>query len=473
MPQPKKKKFHRKWYEVILTKSPNIGTRADCITRSAALSVNTHPNKAGLVEAVTCDLYDFGKHRRHECVCFPVYADHTVHEFVVHDDVETLHTTTSVFYPPKEVVQRVLLTAAEEGQPFGRAANVLRREPRSLSGFPYCATSTSAVAAKAGLVARTATTKITSKRHGKQTTVTSTFPALPTQEPDCNDKSYYISRTTSACEVDSCMWNFLMNFTSTTSEWITFSDESGMAIRAGWNTSLFLVTTTHWGVYPADSNPGTISVTKATDPWSSVAASAYSRYLTSIGLPPPENHTRKNIFGKEIKEAGPPCQNETDCWQYCEKNQAKMKSQLFQLLGIAALISALALFGMIWVTFCKGSTRASRRRTFPWRRQVNKTASMTTEPVLVETEQGPVIEVMEIPQQPLRSATAGTLSRAAEEGRGRPRVRFSGTDQDFMINGANDGTADGVRKVSGRAAEFEISERGSIRDRHGPEVCGR
>lgn len=465
MKHPKHKKLHRHLYEWLLQKTPDIGTRADCITRSAALSINTHPTNAGLVEAVTCDLYDFGKHRHHECVCFPVYADHTVKELLLNsNNVSTLHTTTSVFYPPPQVVQRLLLSAATEGKPFGDPAHVLRRKPRNLVGFPYCAIPGGRPTS--GLVARTATEVMTSKRNGHTATVTTTFPALPTQEPDCNDKSYHSSRKASACEVDRCMWNFVKNYTSTTSNWVTFSDELGTPLHAEWNTSVILVTGIHWGVYPEHKDPDKVSNMRVTDPWGSALASSYSNYLTSIGLPAPTSTVKRNMFGQKEKARIPECHNETDCWRYCENRQHVMKVQMYELLGFAVIISALAISGMVARRFCRRAAGASR---WPARQeQVSQTGVTDTAAVEHQGRGNPVTQTQVAEGLSDGASTAGTLGRATEEGRGRPVVRFSEADVQVSREQAREGTVKGAGKVGGRAAGYEMSEWGSIRNRHAP-----
>ena len=83
----------------------------------------------------------------------------------------------------------------------------------------------------------------------------------------------------------------------------------------------------------------------------------------------------------------------------------------------------------------------------------------------METEGGPILEVMEVVQEPVSAATPGTLRRSAEEGRGRPRVRFTAASEAAANAAATDEAAEGVRKVSGRQSKFEMSERGSIRSR--------
>lgn len=464
---PKHKKLHRKWWEWFAQTNPEIGTREDCIARSSALSVNTHANKAGLVEAVTCDLYSFGKHRHHECVCFSVYADHTVHELVVHNDAQTVHTTTSVFYPPSAVVQSALLAAATQGPPLPSTktgslhpVQVLRREPRTLGGFPYCPAPRPT--AKPDLARRTAIETITKRKHGQDVTYTTTFPDLPTALPNCNDASHYKTYKTdsaSACKLDICMWKFIQNFTSTTSHWVTFSDAVGSPIHMDWNTTLFLVSTKHWGVL-AKGEKQFDAVKKTTEayPRMSDLALSYSRFQTSIGLPPPANKPETNFWGKPVRPQGKlVCQNETDCWHWCEEKVHKEHVVLLRVIGLAVSLAMLAGLGMIWSAFCKPKTNDTGRRSFPW--EGIQLPELVPEIVEIETAGGPVMEVVLVEE----ASTAGTFGRAAEEGRGRARVRFFPNDRMPEAALGNDGAPDAVRKVSGR--EFEVSERGSIRGR--------
>ncbi|KAL1307003.1 hypothetical protein AAFC00_005632 [Neodothiora populina] len=461
---PKYKKFRRNIIEWLLTVRPNIGTRPDCITRSAALGINTTSNGAGLVEAVTCDLYDFGKHRHEECVCFPVYADHIVTEYVIHNDVRTLHTTTSVFYPPEQVMQSVLLAAAEEGPPFGKAAKVMQREPRQNGCFPYCPLPGSVP--KADVVRRTAVETITkTAKHGSKTTMTTTYPPVPTTTPDCNDVTFYAKRKASACGIDICMWDFIKNYTSTVSDWVTFSDARGNALRADWNTTFFLVTTTHWGTFPPFSDPSEMSSAKRTDPWSHGMVGSYSRYLTSIGLPPPKDEGQK-VLGMKVKEVKAACHNETDCWRYCEKRQKKAKTQLLQLMGFATVITTIALLGMAWTLSAKWRKETWDGQSPKWMKKGGGGPQDPAPAEAVETEAGNGHErgATQVQAQDGNAGAVGTMGKAAEEGRGRPRVRFFPDDQIASAHGEN-GAGNGVRRVSGRNALFEVSERGSIRSR--------
>lgn len=457
---------------------PNIGSRADCIARSVALNVNTTTNVDGLVEAVTCDLYNFGKHRHHECVCFPTYGDHTVQELFISDDLQKLRTTTLMFYPPSQVVQSALLAAAIEGPPqhcrtdCSKTAAVLRREPRTLGGFPYC--ETPAPVSKPKLIPRTTQLAITKTKHHKQTVYTTRYPDVPTKYPNCNAASY-TSLKASACELDRCIWNFVRNFTSTTSDWIAFTDEFGTPVRQGWNTTAYLVTTTHWGVFPSHSSSRNMFKSRlaSTEPWQSALSASYSQYLTAIGMPPPKNKTSKKAE-KQAKKTAPVCKDEVDCWQWCEKDRKSRRVQMLELIGFAAVVSLFAVAGMTWTTFFKGRTKEARWVLFPWGggRSRPKHVGYTVQAVEDGTERGLASDVagvdLQVVAEPERAASTGTLRRAAEERRGRPRVRFAPGAASSMADVGVDGADDGIRRVSGRQtreAAYEMSDRGSIRSR--------
>lgn len=391
---PHQKKFHRNWEEFIFRKQQTIGTRKDCVARSAALSINTDPNKDGLVEAVTCDLYDFGKHRRSECVCFPIYDDYVTKTLVPYRGVLTETTTTSTFYPPPVVVQNALLAAAIAAKPTPcvaciSPANVVRHTPAPLGGFPYCPTP--GPVGNAGFAPMTNVETITIKKHHKWTTITSTFPGLPTTAPNCNVKSY-VKHGVSACAIDQCMWDFIQSYTTVTSDWVTFPDAWSNPVRMGWNTTFYLVETPHWGVYvPMTKNPTSVSRAMVTDPWSSKFVGIYSEYQTSLSLPAPTpNKKELKKQEKAAKKKKPVCCDEKTCWQWCRKRVEGNCKQYYWIFGVAIGVATAALTAML-INLCCRKYRA-RKAKDPKRRK------STMEMVEIETERGPVLEMFEAPK---------------------------------------------------------------------------
>jgi hypothetical protein len=141
--------MHRNIKQRLFWIHPDLGTRLDCMARSSALHINSTRQGNGLTEAVTCDIYSLGPRRSEECVCFPVY-DHLVAEkTTVIDNVYTTLTTTSVFYPPVQVVESCLLAAASQGPPTicnhlsfdcPTSGKIISRDVTASDGFPYCPT---------------------------------------------------------------------------------------------------------------------------------------------------------------------------------------------------------------------------------------------------------------------------------------------------------------------------------------------
>lgn len=435
-----------------------MGTRADCIARSAELNVNTHPNEAGLVEAVTCDLYDFGRRRHHECVCYPVYSKEEAHEWLAPETTHNPQRAASTFYPPPMIVQRALLAAASGGPPASctkgcpETAKLIQHQDRPLKDFPYCATPGQLVEAQ--VVPRTLVETRSKAKHGKLKTYTTTYPDVPSTTPDCDDEKY-LARSSSACAVDKCMWSFVQNYTLTTSHWITYTDASGNKLWMDWSTEDVTVTTRHWGVLPPWTNPKSMSQNRQTDPWKAAMATSYSNYRTSIGLPaPPRNEQDMKKQRKLAEEQKPVCKDEGDCWRWCEEGQKKKRKEEFVLLGLAAIITALGLLGVI-LKKCWDA-----RKRFEAEKEGTELGMVD-----IDTQPGSTAGGTNVPQPGVEATTGDSLQREAEEGRGRGRVRFSPEGGATAATPVDEAVPEGARKVSGRQAQFEMSERGSIRNR--------
>lgn len=447
---------------------PHIGTRKDCIARSSALSINRTRNSDGFQEGVTCDLYNFGHHRRHECVCFPVFSDRT--ETVTYETkgIQSVTTTTSVFYPPEQVIQNYLLAAAQGGSPklctknCIYQADVLMRSPRHLGDFPYCPFPGQNV--QFGLVPQTVSPSPSPGSLSDSFSFPSTTspPPLPTETPVCPMDDPKDKR--SQCSLDQCLWSFLDNITTTTSNRVTFTDKDGAGLYYDWNTTVYLITGTHWGTLPSELGGGHIaSQTSGNGRVASSLAKQYAAYRTGIGLPP-KHKAGDTDSDDENEKHRPVCTDESTCRQYCYDKDASLSRAMFLVIGFGALISAIALFGMLYRMVSKHRRSLHRKNCanpqadvwYAPSRQARPqppVAEPEMESVIIDTERGPVVEFVEAPAQ---SRTTGTLSRVPEEGTSRRRGGKRARIDEATFEGSHDGTVEGVRKVSGRDSRLSL-----------------
>ncbi|KAI4807132.1 hypothetical protein E4T44_11177 [Aureobasidium sp. EXF-8845] len=232
---PERVEFRRNLKERLLHLEPGIGTRKDCIARSAALQLNSTRHANGLNEAVTCDLYSFRPKRQEECVCVPVYEDHVTLTSTVVQGVHRVVETTSVFYPPAQVVKSCLLAAATQGPPTvciplrskcQESVEVLHRRSNLPGDFPYCATSTK-----------------------------NPWGPLPTGS-DCERDD----EEKSLCKNDKCMWGFVKPWESPTVKLVTTTGSDDVSLF-GSVTESITITTPHWGFLAPVTKTGNSTAT--------------------------------------------------------------------------------------------------------------------------------------------------------------------------------------------------------------------
>ncbi|KAI5200971.1 hypothetical protein E4T39_05509 [Aureobasidium subglaciale] len=344
IPSLRRVNLRRNWKEKLMQRKPRIATRQDCIARSSALSLTHGKNANGLYEAATCDLYYFDYTRSAECVCFPVYDDHVSHTtYIDHDihDVTKVFTTTSVFYPPEQVVSRHLLAAATQGTPTTcnpkrttcpESANLVNREPRVLGDFPYCP--------RPGQQQKIPTRTyyhddMPSKSCKSSKTHSPKHWALLNNSHACKSKD--TKEQKSQCKIDKCMWSFVRPYMSPTVAAHAVTNAKGARLFVTSITHYVNVTTPHWGFIAHPSS--------TTRPCS-----------TSLDS---KNRKKK---GKNTKiVSNPLCRNANECRAWCEKKVKTPFKRMMVLLTSVTAISALALTAML-VMICLRRRRRNKAR---------------------------------------------------------------------------------------------------------------
>jgi hypothetical protein len=329
---PERVELGRNFKERLLQLEPRIGTRKDCIARSAALQLSSTRHANGLSEAVTCDLYSFHPKRREECVCVPVYDDHVTLASTTVQGGYRVSETTSVFYPPAQVVKSCLLAAATQGPPTvcnpyrskcQESVEVLHRRSRGFGDFPYCPTSTTVPSPNF-------------------------WGPLPTVA-DCER----VGEERTLCKNDKCMWGFIKPWESPTVRLVTVTGSDGVSLF-GSVTESITITTPHWGflVPPTTTRKSTITTT--------------STYDTS------------RFKSKEPKSSAHPtstparvCLDEVDCREYCDRRIKAPKKHMLALLIVGSAFTAFAGLAMLLKIY--GSRVHRWRRTRNERRKSAKT----------------------------------------------------------------------------------------------------
>lgn len=265
----------------------------------------------------------------------------------------------------------------------------------------------------------------------------------------------------SQCSINQCLWSFLQNITTTSSGQITFTDKDGGGMYYDWNTTVLLITGAHWGTLPSEHGGANIaSQTSQSDRAIASLAKAYSSYRAGIGLPPKQAGDADLGDGIEDKRHRLVCTDEASCRIYCHDKNVGLSRAMFLVIGFGSLVSAIALAGMLYRVYRKRRRLLTRKnhRGNPeadiWHSPFGQPhhplppVQPSMEPVLVETERGPVLEYVEPTAQ---GRATGTLPRMADDGtsrrRGGKRVRV----EDATFQGNHDGTNEYLRKASGRA----------------------
>ncbi|CAD0108934.1 unnamed protein product [Aureobasidium uvarum] len=399
---PARVDFRRNFKEWVLQLEPRIGTRKDCIARSSALHLNSTRHANGLSEAVTCDLYYFHPKRPDECVCFPIYNDYVTESSTTVNGAYRFLETTSVFYPPAQVVESCLLAAATQGPPTAcssRSSNcpqsveVVRREPRILGGFPYCPTP--GLEARQHLPVRTARPgDYYNTRTTADTSSTNTWGPLPTDSHCEREKN----KEKSLCQNDMCMWGFLKPWESPTVRVVTVTS-AGVKLFASVTESIN-ITTPHWGFLAPtgkeaekkQSKKSKISKTGKTTTTSTKFQSKKPKSSPSLSSAPFQV-----------------CKDELDCRKYCDKRiKAPMKHMMTLLVGGGGF-TAFAVLAMLLKIYGRHLRR--------WRRARNEghTSAETDAQYLIDSQSMHGTELMQDPSvQP----------------RVRAKVRFQEADTD-------------------------------------------
>ncbi|KAI4733848.1 hypothetical protein E4T50_15604 [Aureobasidium sp. EXF-12298] len=323
---PERVELRRNLKERLLQLEPRIGTRKDCIARSSALQLNSTRYESGLSEAVTCDLYSFHPKRRDECVCVPVYKDYVTLASTTIDDVYRVLETTSVFYPPAQVVENYLLAAATQGPPTvcnpyrsscQESVEVLRRKSKVLGHFPYCSTAPSP----------------------------NSWGPLPTG-PDCERDD----EEESLCKNDKCMWGFIKPWASPTVKLATVTGSDGVSLF-GSVTESITITTPHWGFLA----PATTAVRSTV-----TTTSTYNTSRFKSKKPKSSAHPTST--------PAPVCVDELDCREYCDRRIKAPKKHMMALLiggtaftGIAGLAMLLKIYSRYIHRWCR--SRNEQRRS--------------------------------------------------------------------------------------------------------------
>ncbi|KAI5212212.1 hypothetical protein AUEXF2481DRAFT_24640 [Aureobasidium subglaciale EXF-2481] len=342
IPSLRRVNHRRNPLEFILRLKPRIGTRKDCIARSSALSLTYGKNANGLYEAATCDLYYFDYTRSAECVCFPVYDDHVSHTtYIDHDiyDITSVFATTSVFYPPEQVVSSYLLAAATQGTPTTcnpkrttcpKSANLVHRKPRVLGDFPYCPrpgqqqkipTRTYYHDDMPSKPSKPCKSSKSHKSHKSHKTHSPKPWALLPNSHACKSKD--TKEQKSQCKIDKCMWSFVRPYMSPTVAARAVTNAKGAKLFVTSVTDYVNITTPHWGFL---AHPSSI-----TQPCSTSLSS--------------KDRKKKEKDAKIVSK--PLCRNANECRAWCEKRvKAPFKHMMVLLAGFTA-VSALASLAML------------------------------------------------------------------------------------------------------------------------------
>ncbi|THY75060.1 hypothetical protein D6C86_04315 [Aureobasidium pullulans] len=434
--------------EWFLQVNPNIGTRKDCIARSSALHIDSTTHKNRLSEAVTCDLYNFHPQRRNECVCFPIYRGNVTQISTVVHDMYKVFETTSVFYPPVQVVESCLLAAATQGPPTvcnshkskcPKSVQVVSREPRVLGGFPYCPTP--GRQARQHLPARTLAESwkyaITSTSTSIKSSPTKDWSSLPTAAT-CEKNETRAEKK--QCRQDMCMWGFLQAWMSPEVKAVTALDSNGVFLFATERTDYATMTGPHWGTV---ANPASTTTPWPTTTFKGKKTKTKSTYDTSM-LKSVESHL-KEIGMTELVSSKPTsrpklvCHDEFSCREWCSLKEGKSFSRMMWLLGGGLAVTAVAGLGMALKSWGKHiglrwrKSRAERRRKAE--KDIQESESVTTDP-------GPVqgLELVRI-------------SPAGNRGRGRVRFQGDGADSTFDMS---DGSDNGLMRVSDHESHLSL-----------------
>ena len=300
---------------------------------------------------MTCDLYSFHPKRRNECVCYPVYSDHVTSITAVVQGMYRALETTSVYYPPIQVIESCLLAAAAQGPPAicdphrskcQESAEVLYRTQRVSGDFPYCPTP--GLHASSHQPIRT----IAPWRSHHTTTVTVTssndWGPLPTGS-DCKRDG----EEKSLCKNDKCMWGFLKPWESPTVRLVTVTGANGVSLFGSVKESVN-ITTPHWGfLAPATTTRKSTTTTSSYD-------------TSKFKSKKPESSAHST------SPPAPVCTNELDCREYCEKRIKAPKKHMMALLvggtaftGIAGLAMLLKIYSKHIHRWCRA--RHDRRRS--------------------------------------------------------------------------------------------------------------
>jgi hypothetical protein len=345
---------------------PRIGTRKDCIARSAALQLNSTRHANGLNEAVTCGLYSFHPKRQEECVCVPVYEDRVTLTSTVVQGVHRVVESTSVFYPPAQVVKSCLLAAATLDPPTvciplrskcQESVEVLHRRQSLVGDFPYCPTST-----------------------------TNLWGPLPTGsgcERDDEEKSL--------CKNDKCMWGFIKPWESPTVKLVTTTGSDGVSLF-GSVTERITITTPHWGLLAPVTKTGKSTTT---------TTSTYNTSGFKSKKPKSSAHSAAT--------PAPVCHDEIDCREYCDKKLKAPKEHMLALLIGGSSFAAFAGLAMLLKMY---GNRIYRRRGT---RNENDRSDKSDTQRLMDAGSGQGLQLVHVPTVQSRN-------------RGHVRFQVDGTD---------------------------------------------
>ena len=259
-------------------------------------------------------------------MCIPAYNDHVTLTSTTVSDVPRVFETTSVFYPPAQVVESCLLAAATQGPPTVcssqrasclESVEVLHRRAKLFGHFPYCSTVPSP----------------------------NSWGPLPTGS-DCER----IGEERSLCKNDKCMWRFIKPWESPTVRLATVTGSDGVSLF-GSVTESETVTTPHWGFLAPMTTTEKSTATKT------------STYNTSgFKSKKPKSSTHPSSTPKPV------CVDELDCREYCDRRIKAPKKHMMVLLIAGTTFTAFAFVAMLLKMYGKRihrwrETRNERRRS--------------------------------------------------------------------------------------------------------------
>ena len=285
-------------------------------------------------------------------MCYPVYSDHVTSTTTVVQGIYKVLETTSVFYPPAQVIESCLLAAAAQGPPTicnphrsrcQESVEVLYRTQRIFGGFPYCPTP--GLQASSHQPVRTIAPW--RSHHDPSTTVPSSnsWGPLPTGS-DCGRHG----EDKSLCKNDRCMWGFIKPWESPTVRLVTVTGSDGVSLF-GSVTESVNITTQHWGyLAPATTNKKSTTTTTST----------YNTSKFKSKKPKSSAHSSS--------PPAPVCTNELDCREYCDRKIKAPKKHMMALLiggstftGIAGLAMLLKIYSKHIHRWCRAPN--DRRRS--------------------------------------------------------------------------------------------------------------